>query len=84
MWPPISGLLPVKRPLENFTLTLKFPFFWETLDLTTFGSYHMTHMEHLSLSRDLENREKNPLGQKGQKHSAAVKIEFDHILRSPV
>ena len=44
----------------------------------------MTYMEHLSLFRDLENREKIPIGQKGQKHSAAVKIEFDHILRSPV
>lgn len=44
----------------------------------------MTHMEHLSLSRDLENREKTSLGQKSQKHSAAVKIVFDHILRSPV
>ena len=44
----------------------------------------MTHMEHLSLSRDLENREKTSLGQKSQKHSAAVKIEFDHVLRSPV
>ena len=47
------------------------------------GSYHMNHMNNLCSPSGRGYREKHPTGQKCQKHGATVKIEFDHVLRSP-
>ena len=43
----------------------------------------MNHMNNLCSPSGRGYREKHPTGQKCQKHGATVKIEFDHVLRSP-